>query len=968
MITGTKIVAATLYGDIYTSTDSGLNWTNRTAGTQLSGFFWPKIVSDSTGTKLVAFVAGGDIYTSTNSGISWVVRADSLRINNNLNWADVVSDSTGTNLIATARSSVVMSNNTDIYISTNSGVSWSKKIGNLSPAGHVISSIVSDSTGTKIVAVVMGGDIYTSNDFGNNWTNQTIGTPLSGLSWANVTSDTTGTYLAAVDGNTYLHNGDIYTSSDSGVSWIKMSINNATPVLLENPTLRGDSTGQHLIVTTRGSLYISNDYGVSWTNQTDGNSPSGGRSLSGLDWYGVASDSTGTKLVAVVSQEDIYTSTDSGVNWINKTIGTPLSGLIWYGIASDSTGTKLVAIPSYGDIYTSTDSGTNWTNKTIGTPLSGLDWRSINASLNYEIIAARALTRNDGSIFYLSSDSGDTWSKNNNVFQFSNNKTKFLKFVSICGSTNMQYLYSCSKTRVGVNTGIYISSNYGNTWSVVPDDGNNNLNGLQTKNWSSISASYDGTFVAAVLSHYRDGGGIYLSSNSGFTWSIVPDDGNNGLSGLQNIIWSSITTSSNGTFIAACSDQGGYRGIYFSSNSGNTWSLVPDNGNNGLSLLQVNGWNSISCSQDGTKIAAVVYDYNEDGNTGIYLSNDSGITWSLVPDDGNNGLSGLQHKNWKSISYNQDGTKIAAVVFDYYEDGNGGGIYLSSDTGITWSLVPDDGNNGLSGLQNRNWSSISYSRDGTKIAATVLGGGIYLSNDSGNTWSLFNDLYTLQVQSQEWYSILINNQGSIAAVSNFGIFATATANTITILINGTYIPIEGTYYSPDLVSSVTVEVTSSDQTFTVSYSGETSLQIGNNTITITVTASNNTVQVFLVSVYVPSTHTNWYTGGNTYQGNTDITTVTIPSTVTSISEDAFSGCTNLTTVTIPNNVTSLGINSFKDCTNLQTITIPSSISSIPNGTFSGCTSLTSVLLPSTLTTIGNNAFAGCASLNSLRPI
>jgi len=1367
---------------------------------------WSGIAYDSTGTKLVAVVSGGDIYTSTDSGVTLTNRTTGTSFSGS-RWNNVVSDSTGTKLVATVYEG-------DFCTSTDSGVTWTNQTAGTSLSGLYWIYIESDLTGTKLVAVTNGGDICTSHDSGVTWINRTAGTPLSGVGWCSIASDSTGTKLAAV-----ACRYNIYTSNDSGVSWT--------------------------------------------TNQIV--------DLLGLGWYGVASDSTGTKLVAVVSQEDIYTSTDSGVTWINKTIGTPLYGLNWYGIASDSTGTKLVALVYGGDIYTSTDSGTNWTNKTIGTPLSGLSWESITASSNCEMIAAKALTDNDAGSIYLSSDSGDTWSKNNNVFEFSNNKTKFLQFVSICGSTNMQYLYSCSKTKVGVNTGIHISSNYGNTWSVVPDDGNNNLMGLQSKNWSSITTSSDGTFVAAVLSHYHDGGGIYLSSNSGFTWSIVPDDGNNGLSGLQNIIWSSITTSSNGTFIAACCDSGG---IYLSSDAGITWSLVPDNGNNGLSLLQVNGWNSISCSQDGTKIAAVVYDYNEDGNTGIYLSNDSGITWSLVPDDGNNELSGLQHKNWKSISYNQDGTKIAAVVYDYYEDGNGGGIYLSNDSGNTWSLVPDDGNNGLSGLQNQNWSSISYSRDGTKIAAAVLGGvnggGIYLSNDSGNTWSLFNDLYTLQVQNQQWYSIIIDNQGSIAAVSNFGIFATAmsfisgvfiyeftfttgsppsdtdittnlpiintnesftvlsnindintttniatvtvtftyvddnqndglsfnnvkdyynnytnltvtqfgaiplsrggsqfanlnsliftatdtpsimtdtsflncfsscqtfnsninnwnvrnvnnlnccfygasafnqplndwdvsnvtdltgifsacpvfnqpisdwnTSNNIylqysfygasafnqpignwntnnvigmyqlfagatsfnqpigtwntsncynmsnmfnrassfnqqigdwnvgnvttmqemfrgassfnqpignwntskvnnmfsmfqgatsfnqnisydivlfswntssvtnmdsmffnatqfnngqisgdtshpmnwnvnyfnnvvptsfsagssltysgtthnspfsksgfvigknytlqiklsgnqvftgrfrvdggnnvtnfyndinptenilnfdyafsadyafganhvfsgsgtnitsipqldslynatewqisgndlyyfsnynwtklnnititisapipdvTISINGTNIQIDGTYYSPDLVTSVAVVATPYEETSTVSYSGETGLQLGDNTITITITASDNTVQVFLVSVYIPSTHTNWYTGGNTYQGNTDITTVTIPSTVTSISEGAFSGCTNLTTVTIPNNITSLGINSFKDCTNLQTITIPSSISSVPNGAFSGCTSLATIQLPSTLTTIGNNAFAGCASLNSLGPI
>jgi len=74
-----------------------------------------------------------------------------------------------------------------------------------------------------------------------------------------------------------------------------------------------------------------------------------------------------------------------------------------------------------------------------------------------------------------------------------------------------------------------------------------------------------------------------------------------------------------------------------------------------------------------------------------------------------------------------------------------------------------------------------------------------------------------------------------------------------------------------------------------------------------------------------------------------LTSVTIPNSVTSIGENAFTGCEGLTSVTIPNSVTSIGDYAFSGCEGLTSVTIGNSVSSIGDDAFFDCTGLTSII-------------------------
>jgi len=105
-------------------------------------------------------------------------------------------------------------------------------------------------------------------------------------------------------------------------------------------------------------------------------------------------------------------------------------------------------------------------------------------------------------------------------------------------------------------------------------------------------------------------------------------------------------------------------------------------------------------------------------------------------------------------------------------------------------------------------------------------------------------------------------------------------------------------------------------------------------------------------------------GDEAFKNNTSVTSITIPDSVTSIGDGAFTA-SDLTSITIPDSVTSIGDDTFFNCTSLASIIIPDSVTSIGDWAFAGCTSLTSVTIPNSVTSIGDFAFVGCVNLTSI---
>ncbi len=221
---------------------------------------------------------------------------------------------------------------------------------------------------------------------------------------------------------------------------------------------------------------------------------------------------------------------------------------------------------------------------------------------------------------------------------------------------------------------------------------------------------------------------------------------------------------------------------------------------------------------------------------------------------------------------------------------------------------------------------------------------------------------------------------------------------ITIPNSITEIP-EGCFYRCVSLSSITLN----DNIKTIShyaFSGCTSLaevRLPNNLETLGAYAFGSCSSLTRIVLpdslkNLPNKSTGYYSGyyGHNFYGCTSLTSVTIGSGLSALSQSMFEDCVNLPSITIPNTVKNLRESStfmnctaltsvvmpeyleyniyysaFTNCKSLTSITIPDGVKEIRGGAFAGCESLTSITIPSGVTFIDSYTFSGCTSMRNV---
>lgn len=96
-----------------------------------------------------------------------------------------------------------------------------------------------------------------------------------------------------------------------------------------------------------------------------------------------------------------------------------------------------------------------------------------------------------------------------------------------------------------------------------------------------------------------------------------------------------------------------------------------------------------------------------------------------------------------------------------------------------------------------------------------------------------------------------------------------------------------------------------------------------------------------------------------------LTSVSLPSSVKTISDYAFSDCVNITSVNLAEGLVAIGTNAFDGCSKLLSIDIPEGVTAIYNCAFRNCQRLLSVSLPSSMTFIDSYTFQDCWDLKNV---
>ena len=267
--------------------------------------------------------------------------------------------------------------------------------------------------------------------------------------------------------------------------------------------------------------------------------------------------------------------------------------------------------------------------------------------------------------------------------------------------------------------------------------------------YDEVASNGDGTRLAAC----EYGGKVYLSDDSGASWAET----NPQPAGVRN--WWSIASDLTGSnlVVAAFGDA-----IYTTSDYGASWTRrLP--GASGI------GWSTVASDEDGSFLAAW-----ESSNNELWISDDSGATWSLSPvttdsdggrlglamdadgshlviggvfgpiyTSGNSGASwterapgGLDEGDWYGCATSSDGSVM--IVANQWDKK----VFVSIDYGVNWTdRTP---------VASKNYTRVTCNADGSMLVVAAQYDRIYYSSDGGVSW---NEHRPAGDTDQIWYSI-----------------------------------------------------------------------------------------------------------------------------------------------------------------------------------------------------------------------
>ncbi|HYV93522.1 MAG TPA: T9SS type A sorting domain-containing protein [Chitinophagales bacterium] len=453
------------------------------------------------------------------------------------------------------------------------------------------------------------------------------------------------------------------------------------------------SGAYRFLIIVAGCIFSAN---ISFSQWTQTNGPSGITVLSFFD--------NGTYLFAGTDSKGVFRSDDHGQSW-NAANGN-IPNLEVFSFAEDA---------SY--LYAGSDSGVYRSSD------NGLTWEPANNGIQSNF--ANCLVVADGYLFmgtiafgvFRSADHGDTW------VDASGGSLGFSSIQDIC--------YAAGKLIVAADNLVFYSTDDGDNWYYdygpeqyyfindfytsgdtvmavtgggffpsatvfVSTDGINSWSGPITVD-TTISAS--GIAHAGNIFYVGSAKGIYSSTDVGQSWQYIPASGLRFGLRLQNAF-----IHSGNNFLLGYEEIGVY-----SSETGAVW------------VESKNGFPPAS-TIDNCMITAGSDMWSGTHSDGVYVSSNGGTTWNHSGAT-NITIDTFPNSIIKSMLYAGNNILLAGGC------GDGNGLWRSADYGATWTHIT----NGINPNFGNYLCVSSLAKSGNNLLAATYS-GMYYSTDDGLTW------------------------------------------------------------------------------------------------------------------------------------------------------------------------------------------------------------------------------------------
>jgi hypothetical protein len=335
-------------GRIWKSIDGGSTWVEQMASPAKK--IWQAIATSADGAKVIGIGYGHNSYSellsrSTNGGASWV------NVGTSSEWLGVAMSSSGS-VVAAVSKTIDATNG--VWRSTDGGDNWS----DVTPRAGASKieadwrSVAVSSNGDVMVA---GGDnmaLYVSTNSGATWTAKT---PVNSGAWTSIKMSGSGQVMVAT-----LYDGDaddngVWISADSGVTWARTLESEgmvASSVSRDGSTI---AVARYRGEVLSGAIYVSRDAGATWEAEPApddawtgiGLSASGERMVvaAELGFMQVATSTTTTTTTTTVALSPETSSTTSTSTTSSSSTSTTTSSSTTTSAAPTTTSSTVVDSP-----------------------------------------------------------------------------------------------------------------------------------------------------------------------------------------------------------------------------------------------------------------------------------------------------------------------------------------------------------------------------------------------------------------------------------------------------------------------------------------------------------------------------------------------------------------------------------------------------------------------------------------------